>query len=114
MQLAQVPPVLFLAVLALAGCQGSSGTSQSTGTHFDPPSTQFATQLGITPPPPVTREQAMAIAAEAAGGTAVGVEQEKEGLELLYEVKVQTDSGRMEVEVRASDGGVVGIEPDDD
>jgi uncharacterized membrane protein YkoI len=56
----------------------------------------------------------MAIAAEAAGGTALSADQETEGGELLYEVKVQTSSGRMEVEVRASDGGVVEIEPDDD
>ena len=56
----------------------------------------------------------MAIAAEAAGGTAVSVNQETEGGELLFQVKVQTSSGRKEVEVRASDGGVVEIEPDSD
>lgn len=105
------PAVLLVAALALTGC-GNSGTGQST--RFDPPNTQFATQLGITPPPPVTEEQAKAIAAEAAGGTALGVERESEGGQLIYEVKVQTSSGRMEVEVRASDGGVVEIEPDDD
>jgi hypothetical protein len=33
---------------------------------------------------------------------------------LLFEVKVDTPTGRKEVEVRASDGGVVEIEPDDD
>ena len=56
----------------------------------------------------------MAIAAAATGGTALSVGQENEGGELLYEVKVQTDTGRKEVEVRASDGGVVEIEADDD
>jgi uncharacterized membrane protein YkoI len=108
----KVPAVLVVTALALPGCQGSSGPGQSN--RFDPPNTQFATQLGITPPPPVTQEQAMAIAAEAAGGSALSVDQESEGGQLLYEVKVQTSSGRMEVEVRASDGGVVEIEPDDD
>jgi uncharacterized membrane protein YkoI len=112
MQLSQIPSVLLLSAFALTGC--NSGTSQSKGTRFDPPSTQFADQLGIATPPPVTSDQAMAIAAEAAGGTAVGVDQEQEGGQLLYEVKVETASGRMEVEVRASDGGVVEIEPDDD
>jgi hypothetical protein len=49
-----------------------------------------------------------------AGGTALGTDQETEGGELLDEVKVQTSfRTRKEVEVRASDGGVVEIEPDD-
>ncbi len=34
------------------------------------------------------------------------------GGQILFEVKVETASGRQEVEVRASDGGVVEIEPD--
>jgi ABC-type glycerol-3-phosphate transport system substrate-binding protein len=104
---------VMLTALLLPACSGSSGPG-SGGTRYNPPNTQFATQLGIKPPPPVTQEQAMAIAAEAAGGNAVGVESESEGGQLLYEVKVETSSGRMEVEVRASDGGVVEIEPDDD
>jgi uncharacterized membrane protein YkoI len=55
----------------------------------------------------------MAIAAEAAGGTALSVGQEREGGILLFEVQVDTPSGRKEVEVRASDGGVVEIEAGD-
>jgi hypothetical protein len=47
------------------------------------------------------------------GGAAIGAGQETEGGQLRYEVKVQTSSGRLEVEVRAVDGGVVEIEPDD-
>ncbi len=109
MKNSMIPLGLLLAALALPACQGSSGPA----TRFDPPSTEFAAALGITPPPPVTREQAMAIAEEAAGGTALSVDQETEGGELLYEVQVETPSGRMEVEVRASDGGVVEIEPAD-
>ncbi len=112
--LRKISPALVATAVVLSGCQGSSGPGQSNGAKYDPPNTQFANQLGIATPPPVTPEQAKAIAAEAAGGTALGVEQEREGGQLLYEVKVQTASGRMEVEVRSSDGGVVEIEPDDD
>ena len=96
------------AALLLPGC-GSTGP----GTNYDPPTTEFATRLGIETPPPVTPEEAMAIAAEAAGGTATGVEQETEGGELLYEVQVRTPSGDMEVEVFAASGGVAEIEPAD-
>jgi uncharacterized membrane protein YkoI len=98
---------LGLGIIA-AACNSSGPT-----TRFDPPSTEFAGQLGITTPPPVTQEQAMAIGAAAAGGTAIGVGQETEGGQLFYEVQVQTPSGNKEVEVRASDGGVVEIEADD-
>ena len=91
--------------IIVGGCN-SSGPA----TRFDPPTTQFAGELGITTPPPVTQEQAMAIGAAAAGGTAVSVAQETEGGELFYEVQVQTASGNKEVEVRASDGAVVEIE----
>jgi uncharacterized membrane protein YkoI len=55
----------------------------------------------------------MAIAAQAAGGTALSASSETEAGQMVFEVKVETPSGRKEVEVRASDGGVVGIEPDD-
>jgi uncharacterized membrane protein YkoI len=92
----------------LAACNSSGPT-----TRFDPPTTEFASELGITTPPPVTQEQAMAIAAAAAGGTAVSAGQEREGGQLLYEVQVQTSSGFSEVEVRASDGAVVEIEAGD-
>jgi uncharacterized membrane protein YkoI len=110
MSLRMIPAALSVTMICLTACNNSSGPA----TRFDPPNTEFAAELGITPPPPVTRDQAMAIAATAAGGTALGAGQEMEGGELLYEVKVQTASGRMEVEVRASDGGVVEIERDDD
>ncbi|HEX5964011.1 MAG TPA: PepSY domain-containing protein [Gemmatimonadales bacterium] len=93
----------------LAGCRSSSGPGQNT--HYEPPNTEFAASLGIAPP--VTQDQAMAIAATAAGGTALSVAQEREGGILYFEVKVDTPSGRKEVEVRASDGGVVEIEADD-
>jgi uncharacterized membrane protein YkoI len=104
-----VPAALLLITLAVPGC-GNSGPNQ--GIRYEPPNTEFAATLGVTPP--VTSDQAMAIAAAATGGTALSVGQEREGGQLLFEVKVQTSTGRKEVEVRASDGGVVEIEPDDD
>jgi uncharacterized membrane protein YkoI len=107
--------LLALCTLALGTALAASGCSGSgPSTKFDPPNTQFAGELGITPPPPVTQDQAMAIAAAAAGGTAVSVGQETEGGQLFFEVQVDTPSGRKEVEVRASDGGVVEIESSDD
>ncbi len=111
MKLRMNSATLLAIAWTLSACQSSG---PSGGTRYDPPNTQFAADLGMTPPPPVTAEQAMAIAAAATGGTALSVGQENEGGELLYEVKVQTDTGRKEVEVRASDGGVVEIEADDD
>jgi uncharacterized membrane protein YkoI len=99
---------LVLTILALTGC-GSSGP----GSEYDPPTTEFATRLGIETPPPVTEEEARAIAEEAAGGTATSVASEHEDGELLYEVQVRTPDGDMEVEVRSSNGAVAEIEPAD-
>lgn len=109
MKLRTICAWLVSAILTVSGCSGSSGPSGTT--RFDPPNVSFAERLGISPP--VTQDQAMAIAAEAAGGTAISAGQETENGELLFEVKVDTPSGRKEVEVRASTGGVVEIEPDD-
>lgn len=105
-----LPAVVLATALVSSGCSGSSGPGDQ---KYDPPNTQFATTLGIEAPPPVTADQAMAIAAEATGGTALSVGQETEGGQLLYEVQVRTSSGNKEVEVRASDGGVVEIESAD-
>jgi uncharacterized membrane protein YkoI len=108
MKLSPAPTVALLAAFALAAC-GNTGP----GASYDPPTTEFASELGIETPPPVTAEEAMAIAAEAAGGTATSVDQETENGELLYEVQVRTPDGDMEVEVFASNGGVAEIEPAD-
>jgi uncharacterized membrane protein YkoI len=102
--------VPLAAILAMAACQEGAGPGGEV-IRFNPPSLQFVRQLGYAAP--VTRDQAMAIAAAAAGGAAVSATEEREGGELLFEVKVDTAAGRKEVEVRASDGGVVEIEPDD-
>lgn len=94
--------------LLLTAC-GSSGPGQDI--RYEPPNTEFAASLGVTPP--VTEQQAMDIAAVAAGGTAVSIGQEREAGILLFEVQVDTPSGRKEVEVRQTDGGVVEIEASD-
>ena len=89
----------------LLGCSDSTGPGEVWNT-------EYAARLNITPP--VGEVDAMRIAAEAVGGTAVGVDSEEEDGELIFEVLVDTPSGRLGVEVRASDGGVAEIEPDDD
>ncbi|HET6360754.1 MAG TPA: PepSY domain-containing protein [Gemmatimonadota bacterium] len=89
----------------LLGCSDSTGPDVVWNT-------EYAARLNITPP--IDQVDAMAIAAEAVGGTAVSVESEEEDGELIFEVQVDTPGGRMEVEVRASDGGVAEIEPADD
>lgn len=109
MKLSPAPAAVLLAALALPACGGGTGP----GASYDPPSTNFATKLGIETPPPVTEDEAKAIAAEAAGGTATSVTTETENGELIYEVQVRTPNGDMEVEVFASNGGVAEIEPAD-
>ncbi len=111
MKAGPIVAVLFATGLSLGACQNSSAPGRSDTIRFVPPSTEFAVRLGIAPP--ITAEEAMSIAAEAAGGTAISVTEETECGELLFEVIVSTSSGRKEVEVRASDGAVVEIEPDD-
>ena len=88
MKFSPAPALTLLAALLLPGC-GSTGP----GTNYDPPTTDFATKLGIETPPPVTPEEAMGIAAEAAGGTATGVEQESEGGELLPRCRFRPPAG---------------------
>jgi len=100
------------AALALSGCDGTGPGGNGNDIRYDPPNTEFAAGLGVTPP--VASDQARAIAEAATGGTALGVDQETEDGELLFEVQVRTVDGRREVEVRASDGGVVEIEAEDD
>ena len=96
---------LVMTSVLLLGCSDSTGPDVVWNT-------EYAARLSITPP--VGELDAMRIAAEAVGGTAISVESEEEDGELIFEVQVDTPSGRMEVEVRASDGGVAEIEPADD
>src|SRR5687768_6505816 len=96
---------LVMTGLLVLGCSDSTGPAKVWNT-------EFAARLSITPP--VGEVDAMRIAAEAVGGTAVSVDSEEEDGELIFEVQVDTPSGRMEVEVRASDGGVAEIEAGDD
>ena len=109
MKISLAPGALLIAALASPACGGGTGP----GASYDPPSTEFAATLGIETPPPVTEDEAKAIAAEAAGGTATSVSTETENGELIYEVQVRTPDGDMEVEVFASNGGVAEIEPAD-
>lgn len=106
------PAIVALLAAMVCGCSEGAAPGQQDGTRFDPPNTQFSTELGFTPP--VTTDEARAIAEAATGGTAGEVEQETEDGELFYEVEVETSAGRREVEIRASDGGVVEIEHEDD
>jgi hypothetical protein len=64
MKLTIIPAFPLVVAAALSGCQGNSGPGGSAATRYNPPNTEFAAQLGIAPPPPVTAEQAKAIAAE--------------------------------------------------
>ena len=75
---------LLAATLLLAGCDNAGPGAGDV--RYDPPNTEFAAGLGITPP--VTSDQAKSIAEAAAGGTALGVDQETEDGELLFEVQV--------------------------
>jgi uncharacterized membrane protein YkoI len=113
MKLHSTAAVLALG-LVLYACQNGSTPSAASGTGghvFRPPSTTFAGDLGITGP--VTSDQAKAIAAAAAGGTALTVEQEDEDGTQVFGVIVQTTSGNKDVKVRISDGAVTKIDADD-
>jgi peptidase YpeB-like protein len=98
--------------LALGACQSDSAAGTAGTMVYDPPSQAFAQGLGITGGP-VSSDQAKLIAAAAAGGTALGVEQEDEDGVRVFGVKVQTAAGNKDVKVRISDGAVTKIEPDD-
>ena len=110
-------PVLLIVGAALAGCggkgTGSNITPQNSLIVFHPPNVSFAHGLGIMQGP-VTEEQARAIAAAAAGGTAGRVEQEDEDGTQVFGVEVQTAGGMKDVKVRISDGAVMQIDDDDD
>ncbi|MFX0210145.1 MAG: PepSY domain-containing protein [Candidatus Hodarchaeota archaeon] len=68
----------------------------------------------------ITEEEAKTIAEEHTDGTAISVTLEKEDdfLELefgqlIYEVIVETETGKYEVEIDAETGNVLEVEPDD-
>lgn len=110
MNTSRVIATVAISGLLLGACQNATGPGQSKSVRFEPPSMAFAVRLDIAAP--ITEDDAKRIAEEAAGGTAFSVAQETEKGELLYEVGVDTASGRKQVEVRASDGAVAGIEAD--
>lgn len=96
------------------GCGKSNAPTDAKKTSaiiFTPPDGSFAKALGITSGP-ITAEQAKAIAARAAGGTALFVEQEDEDGVQVFGVKVQVGASIKDVKVRISDGAVTKIEDD--
>jgi uncharacterized membrane protein YkoI len=107
---------LLLATLALTGlligCNPSGPDNSKNTVVFQPPNESFARSLGITQGP-ISADQAKAIAAAAAGGTALSVEQENEDGVAVFGVIVQTSNGLKDVKVRISDGAVTKIESDD-
>lgn len=106
------PAVVAAVSLALGACQSGSAPNRAGTVAFNPPNQTFAQGLGITGGP-VSSDQAKQIAAAAAGGTALSVEQEDEDGVQVFGVKVQTAAGNQDVKVRISDGAVTKIEPDD-
>lgn len=73
--------------------------------------------LSINEEPNITSEEAKAIAEEHTGGTAISVTFEKEDDflegefgEMVYEVIVETENGRYEVEINAKTGEVLEVE----
>lgn len=71
------PAVVASILLALGACQSGSAPDGAGMVVFNPPNQTFAEGLGITGGP-VSSDQAKQIAAAAAGGTALSVEQEDE------------------------------------
>ena len=100
-----------------AGCGGANSASPSSmapskGAAASSASSVSAAQAVTTPTGPVTADQAKGIAATAAGGTAVSVEQEDEDGTQVFGVRVQVGSAFKDVKVRISDGAVLKIEDD--
>ncbi len=108
-----LPMLAAVALLAVGACQSGSAPNRAGTMAFVPPNQTFAQGLGITGGP-ISSEQAKQIAAAAAGGTALTVEQEDEDGVQVFGVKVQTATGNKDVKVRISDGAVTKIESDDD
>jgi uncharacterized membrane protein YkoI len=71
-----------------------------------------ASQTAATPAGPITAAQAKEIAAKAAGGTAVSVEQEDEDGTQVFGVRVQVGAAFKDVKVRISNGVVLKIDDD--
>jgi hypothetical protein len=80
-------------------------------TLFNPPDDSFARGIGITMGP-ITAEQARSIAAAAAGGAAISIEQEDEDGTQVFGVLVKAGEAQKDVKVRISDGAVTRIERD--
>ncbi|SDT05077.1 Peptidase propeptide and YPEB domain-containing protein [Paenibacillaceae bacterium GAS479] len=62
----------------------------------------------------VTKEQAVGIAQKAVSGKLVEVDPDRDDGRLVYEVKLLTDKGTVEVEVDIATGKITGMDHDDD
>jgi hypothetical protein len=102
-------------VVGFAGCGDSHEAVRPQSSHhttvFNPPDDSFARGVGIAAGP-VTAEQAKSIAAAAAGGVALSVEQEDEDGTQVFGVLVKAGETQKDVKVRISDGAVTRIESD--
>jgi uncharacterized membrane protein YkoI len=112
-RLAILVAVVVGVCVAYTGCsnQDSSFGPSRHAVIYNPPNATFAATLGITQGP-VTAEQAKAIAAVAAGGTALAVEQEDEDGTQVFGVLVQVGAVYKDVKVRIADGAVTKIDED--
>lgn len=112
------PLAAAVAIAGVAtGCGGANSMSpssiaQSKASAGSGASSSSASQTTATPTGPVTADQAKEIAAKAAGGTALSVEQEDEDGTQVFGVRVQVAAGFKDVKVRISDGVVLKIEDD--
>lgn len=97
-----------------AGCGGGSSATPTspTKTAAVASASSVSAAQAATPSGPVTADQAKEIAAKAAGGTALSVEQEDEDGTQVFGVRVQVGSAFKDVKVRISDGVVLKIEDD--
>ena len=97
-----------------AGCGGGSSATPTspTKTAAVASASSVSAAQAATPSGPVTADQAKEIAAKAAGGTALSVEQEDEDGTQVFGVRVQVGSAFKDVKVRTSDGAVLKIEDD--
>ena len=62
----------------------------------------------------ITEEKARQIAIGAVGGSVLGISKEKEGGIILYEIEMQVNGEKAEVEINAENGEVIEIEWGDD
>ena len=101
-----------LAACTFTGC-GQSDVTTNSETTMVTVDNSAARALGITNSP-VTHDQAIQIALKSVPGRVLEVEDDTESGTRVIDVELQSGSGVKEVTIRASDGGVMKIEADED